>query len=596
MTPFSTSFVSIEGQESLNEPLAANSQVVEKKMVESSPLDFETLFEKFPILKQILHNIKQVVWLIDSNSGQIIFVSPAFEEVWGRSREILYANSFLLIEFVHPEDRVKVMSALANQDREPITKTYRIMRPDGTQRWISEDSFLLEGDATDPVFRVCISQDITEQNIVDETLRKALDRSREQSSLSRRMSLARKPEAVLKTLMSATELRNAIRAYILFFEHPERGPAYGLDILASWSAAQGGDVPFEWSNEAGIFDDLASLELYHPSKPVLVSQIRNDHRLSPGVQALLAERQIQSISIFPLVALGKWFGCLMVFFSQENIFQQIELRHIKVSVDQAAITLFNLQLLEIEAESRFEAERANEIKTKFLAMISHELRTPLTSIKGFTTTLLADDVVWEPEEQRDFIQTIQQETLRLQELIDHLLDLSRLEAGMLPIEQQPAKLKKIIDDALPQFLVMAQKHTLSVRLPTNLPPVFVDAKRIAQVLENLIHNAVLYSPERSEIILTASLRGGFVQINVIDGGPGIPQAERKRVFQAFWRGKREEEGGIKGTGLGLAICKGLVEAHGGRIWIKRRAVPGTTIAFTIPLARSDLPLTTTSEV
>lgn len=580
----------------MNEPHADNGLVVEKKMVESPLLDFETLFEKVPVLKQILHNIKQMVWLIDSNSGQIIFVSPAFEEVWGRSREIIYANPFLLIESVHPEDRVKVMSALADQDREPVTKTYRIMRPDGTQRWISEDSFLVEGGATHLVYRVCISQDITEQNKVDETLRKALDRSREQSSLSRRMSLARKPEAVLRTLMSATALRNAKRAYILFFEHPERGPAYGLDILASWSAAQGGDEPFEWANEAGIFDDLASLELYHPSKPVLVSQVRNDHRLSSGVQALLAERQVQSISIFPLVALGKWFGCLMVFFSQENIFEQIELRHIKVSVDQAAITLFNLQLLEIEAESRFEAERANEIKTKFLAMISHELRTPLTSIKGFATTLLADDVVWEPEEQRDFVQTIQQETHRLQELIDHLLDLSRLEAGMLPIDQQSNKLNKIIEDALPQFLVMAQNHTLSVRLPTNLPPVFVDAKRITQVLENLIHNAVLYSPEGTEIILTASLRGGFVQVNVIDHGSGIPQAERKRVFQAFRRGKREEDGVVKGTGLGLAICKGLVEAHGGRIWIKRRTVPGTTIAFTIPLATSDNPLTTTSEV
>jgi signal transduction histidine kinase len=119
----------------------------------------------------------------------------------------------------------------------------------------------------------------------------------------------------------------------------------------------------------------------------------------------------------------------------------------------------------------------------------------------------------------------------------------------------------------------------------------VDANRIAQVLENLIHNAVIYSPIGSEIILTASVRGGFVQVNVIDQGPGIPQAEHRRVFQAFRRGKRAEEGVVKGTGLGLAICKGLVEAHGGRIWIKKRAAPGTSIAFTIPLAPSVEPVT-----
>jgi K+-sensing histidine kinase KdpD len=125
--------------------------------------------------------------------------------------------------------------------------------------------------------------------------------------------------------------------------------------------------------------------------------------------------------------------------------------------------------LEIEAESRHEAERANEIKTRFLAMISHELRTPLTSIKGFTTTLLADDVTWEPEEQHDFIQTIQQETNRLQELIDHLLDLSRLEAGMLPIRCDPHALEDIMEDAAPQLQTLTSEHPLSIHLPPNLP-------------------------------------------------------------------------------------------------------------------------------
>ncbi len=203
-------------------------------------------------------------------------------------------------------------------------------------------------------------------------------------------------------------------------------------------------------------------------------------------------------------------------------------------------------------------------------MISHELRTPLTSIKGFTTTLLADDVTWEPDEQRDFIQTIQQETNRLQELIDHLLDLSRLEAGMLPIALKPHSFQEIIADVLPQFQIMTQKHALSLQLPANLPPVFVDAKRIAQVLVNLVHNAALYTPPGTEIILTASVREGFMQVSVIDQGPGIPPAERKHVFQAFRRGVHEENGAGKGAGLGLAICKGLVEAHGGRIWIKKQ--------------------------
>jgi two-component system sensor histidine kinase KdpD len=120
--------------------------------------------------------------------------------------------------------------------------------------------------------------------------------------------------------------------------------------------------------------------------------------------------------------------------------------------------------------------------------------------------------------------------------------------------------------------------------------VFVDATRIAQVLVNLVRNAAMYAPAGTDISLTANVRGNFIQVNVNDLGPGIPPAEHKKVFQAFRRGANVENGVTKGAGLGLAICKGLVEAHGGRIWIQRSASPGTTISFTIPLAQSDSPV------
>jgi two-component system sensor histidine kinase KdpD len=262
---------------------------------------------------------------------------------------------------------------------------------------------------------------------------------------------------------------------------------------------------------------------------------------------------------------------------------------LEVLVDQAAITLFNLQLLEVEEKSRHEAEQANEIKTKFLAMISHELRTPLTSIVGFTTTLLAEDVGWEPDEQRDFIQTIQREANRLQELIDRLLDLTRLEAANLPISMKSNFLDVILNDALPQLKSLTGDHTLIIHLPASLPPVYADANRIAQVLVNLVWNSSKYSPSGTEISISAGVRGGFVQINVSDQGPGIPQGEHKKVFEAFRRGHDVEKGWTQGAGLGLAICKGIVEAHGGRIWIRKKTTQGTSVSFTIPLVPGDYP-------
>ena len=228
-------------------------------------------------------------------------------------------------------------------------------------------------------------------------------------------------------------------------------------------------------------------------------------------------------------------------------------------------------------------------------MISHELRTPLTSILGFTTTLLADDVSWDAAEQRDFFQTIQREANRLQELIDQLLVLSRLEAGMLPISQKPYALREIIEDALPQFQILTSGQTLSLHLPDNLPPVYVDARRISQVLVNLVRNAAGYAPKGTEIGISAYTKGGFVQVNVSDQGPGIPSADHKKVFKAFQRGVEVETSPTKGAGLGLAICKGLVEAHGGRIWIKKKNSPGAVISFTIPLPPQQTPANPVTE-
>lgn len=423
-------------------------------------------------------------------------------------------------------------------------------------------------------------------------LRKTLDRTREQFKLSHKMSLARKPHAVLKTMMSAGELRSAQRAALLFFDNPKIGPIRGVEVTAAWHYSQNIST---WPSESNLYEESTFLELFQPNRTVVVSGIPSNPRLTPAVREILLEEQIKTLVIFPLVASRSWIGCLLVYFKQNHHFDPIDLRHLKVLVDQATITLFNLHLLEMEEESRHEAERANEIKTEFLAMISHELRTPLTSILGFTNTMLAEDVVWEPNEQHDFVQTIQHEANRLQELIDHLLDLSRLEAGMLPISQEAHSLHEIIEDALPQFHSLTSGQKLSMHISANLPLIYVDAKRIAQVFVNLVRNASIYAPQGTEISISAEVRGRFVQVEVNDQGPGIPPAEHKKVFKAFQRGENVEKGPVQGAGLGLAICKGLIEAQSGRIWIRKKNSPGTTIAFTVPLVPSKTPLAHTEK-
>jgi len=357
-------------------------------------------------------------------------------------------------------------------------------------------------------------------------------------------------------------------------------------MLATWSFNRN---LHQWSSELHLYEEPSMWELLKADRTTVISGIRSDPRLEPIVREFLLAEDFQTLAIFPLVAMGVWVGNFLVFYQKDHLFDRNDLRQLKVLVDQASITLYNLKLLEIEAESRHEAERANEIKTEFLAMITHELRTPLTSIIGFTTTLLAEDVRWEPDEQRDFIQTIKQEADRLNELIVHLLDLSRLEAGMLPILVEPVSIQNIIEDALPQLNALISDQTLNIEIPENLPPIFADKKRISQVLVNLVRNAATYSPKGTEISINARKRGNFAQVFVNDQGPGIPTSEHKRVFKAFQRGLKDENSSIQGAGLGLAICKGLVEAHGGRIWIMKQPAPGTSICFTLPLIPEQMP-------
>jgi two-component system sensor histidine kinase KdpD len=353
-----------------------------------------------------------------------------------------------------------------------------------------------------------------------------------------------------------------------------------VEVVAAWLSSPNHSP---WPGESNLYEETAFWELVNANRAVVINRSKSDPRLQPHIYDSLAEAQFQTLAILPLVASGNWLGCLVIYFKQEHPIDHIGLRHLNILIDQAAVTLHNLKLLKGEGELRHEAERANEIKTQFLAMITHELRTPLTSIIGFTTTMLAEDVSWDQNEQHDFVLTIQQEANRLHELIDHLLDLSRLEAGRLPIVMKPQPIHEIISEASSQLNILTNGHTLTFHLPARLPLVLADTKRISQVIVNLVRNASSYSDKGTEITISASVRGAFVQVNVSDQGPGILPAEYKKVFEAFRRGVSMENSTVHGAGLGLAICKGLVEAHGGRIWIKKKAAPGATLSFTIPI-------------
>ncbi|MBI3965003.1 MAG: PAS domain S-box protein [Chloroflexi bacterium] len=234
-----------------------------------------------------------------------------------------------------------------------------------------------------------------------------------------------------------------------------------------------------------------------------------------------------------------------------------------------------------------ELERA---KDDIVALISHELRTPLGVIKGYATTLLLPDGPTDEPTRTHCLKTISEACDELQELVDRLLDMSRLRAGAFEVEPSPVRVGSLARAAIRRLPPSWSRFHIDVDLVSNLPLVMADPRRIEQVLGNLLDNALKYSPDGSRITIAAETVNGEVVVSIVDDGNGIPPSELGKLFDRFHRGKNGRIMGVSGTGLGLAIAKEIVEAHGGRIWAESpvpgrplSAPPGTVFRFTLPI-------------
>ena len=231
-------------------------------------------------------------------------------------------------------------------------------------------------------------------------------------------------------------------------------------------------------------------------------------------------------------------------------------------------------------------EELERMRAEFLGIVSHELRTPLISIKGSTATVLGASPAPEPAEMLQFFRVIDDQADRMRGLIGELLDHGRIVTGTLSVSPEPVEVVSLIDPARSAFVSGTGRHALEIDLPEDLPRVLADRTRIVQVLGNLLSNAAKYSPESSPIRIDARREGVHVAISVSDRGRGVPPDRLSHLFRKYAAptGGDRERGGA-GAGLGLSICKGLVEAHGGRIWAESGGVgQGTRFTFTVPVA------------
>lgn len=224
---------------------------------------------------------------------------------------------------------------------------------------------------------------------------------------------------------------------------------------------------------------------------------------------------------------------------------------------------------------------AEELKSIFISVISHELKTPVALIKGYVSTLRREDATWDRKVVQDSLEVIEEEADRLTDLIENLLDASRLQAGVLTISRTDLRVDMLAERIAERFRTQSENHTITVDFPKDYPVVLADEDRISQVLSNLLSNAIKYSPEGGEIKISGQVHPQYIVICVSDEGPGIAPDDIPHVFDRFFRAS-EAARKTKGAGLGLFLARAVVEAHAGRIWVDPKPREGARICFSLP--------------
>lgn len=224
---------------------------------------------------------------------------------------------------------------------------------------------------------------------------------------------------------------------------------------------------------------------------------------------------------------------------------------------------------------------AEELKSIFISVISHELKTPVALIKGYVSTLRREDATWDRSVVEDSLAVIEEEADRLTDLIENLLDASRLQAGALSINQSDLLVNMLAERIAEKFRTQTETHSITVDFPRDFPIIMADEDRIAQVLENMMSNAIKYSPDGGKIKISGHVHSKYVVVCVSDEGPGIAPNDIPHVFDRFYRAS-DAARKTKGAGLGLYLARAVIEAHGGRIWVDPKPREGARICFSLP--------------
>lgn len=544
------------------------------------------------MFRQITENMGEVFWLRDAKDHSILYINPAYEKVWGRTRQSLYDNPESFMDSVHPDDIEMVKKTYANYLKTgEFNNEYRIIQPSGEVRWVKTRNFAVKNEAGEIIRDTGLAIDITHLKGAQYSM---LQQSRLQEIL---MNTAKKyinipldkiDDSINQSLHEIGSYVNADRAYVFMYD---------------WEAQTCSNT-YEWCNK-GIEPQIDELQ----DVPVaLVQDCAANHILGntmyvedvsalevgSGLREILEPQQIKSLIAVPMMRGNSCVG----FIGFDSVFN----KHKYSLKEQSMLEIFSQIMVNISVRKELEddlvfqknrAETANRTKSEFLANMSHEIRTPLNGVIGFAELLKQTKL---DDSQTQFVDTISNSANSLLAIINDILDFSKIEAGKLVLDLVETDIYQLISQTVEmvKYPVTQKKLKLSLLIDPNTPRfITVDPIRLKQVLLNLLSNAIKFTASGSiDLAVTFVELGkgkGEFHCSVTDTGIGIEKSMQNKLFQAFDQANSSTTRIYGGTGLGLTISDKLIKSMGGKkIEVESEAGVGSTFSFNFVVAHKKM--------
>lgn len=504
---------------------------------------------------------------------------PTSRVVWSESLERIhglepgsFAGTFEAYQRdMHPDDRARVLATIRGslERRSSYEVSYRIVRPDGAVRWLEARGAVVCDADGEPARMLGVCQDVTERRHASEALRflaeasAILGSSLDYHETLRSLAQVTVPRLADWCVVDIVESDGVRRVAVA--QTDPRKMALANELARRY--------PLDPSSDTGVAAVLrnGSAELVSEISDELLRRTARDREHYELLQAL----GLRSYICVPLKARGEILGALTLVTAESGIrYTEDDLSLAQELAARAAVAVDNARLYQ-------EAQQALRARDEVFAVVSHDLRNPLQAI-ALSVSILQEAEPDAAGRQKRY-EVIARATRRASGLIEDLRDVARVEAGAFSVSKAPTDIEPLVRELCNMFDAHARaRHVrLEVKLPPSLHRVHADRGRVFRVFSNLTGNALEFSPEGGVVTISADATETEVRFAISDRGPGIDPDDLSQIFEPFRQGRRAVRGG---AGLGLSICKGIVEAHGGRIWATSEPGTGTTVHFTLPIA------------